>query len=109
MRMWNIKPSLMCRQHLLGEHFEIHKLIGNLRNSRRWGESLASKGFLEPQNALRRHDKLVGEMLKRKFNHQSPLDICGVKLPLGKVDVKKSVQDLKKRCKECRKLIGKTL
>ena len=103
MRMWNIKPELMCNQHLLGEHFEIHKLIGNLRNSRTWGESLARRGFLEPQNALKRHDKLAKEMSKRGMNHKSELDIKGVNLPKGKVDVKKSIRDLKKRCKECRK------
>ena len=103
--MWNIEPKKMCRQHLLGEHFEIHKLIGNLKNSRTWGKSLTAKGFLEPQNALKRHNKLVCEMRKRNFNHKSPLKIGNVKLPKGKIDRKKSLRDLKKRCEECRRLL----
>lgn len=103
MRMWNITPSKLCNQHLLGEHFEIHKVIGNLKNSRKWAESLTKKGFLEPQNLLKRHNRLTKEMLKRGMNHRSLLEIKGVKLPIGKVDVKKSIKDLNKRCRECRK------
>jgi len=105
MRMWNIDPRKMCNQHLLGEHFEIHKMIGNLRHSRTWAESLTKKGFLEPQNALTRHNKLVREMLKRKIKHKSPLNVKKVDLPQGKVDVKKSKKDLIKRCKNCRRLL----
>jgi len=105
MRMWNINPKQMCRQHLLGEHFEIHKAVGNLRHSGKWTKSLAQRGFLEPQNALKRHNKLVKEMLTRGWKHQSPLDTEGVKLPRGKVDIKKSIKDIKQRCKECRKLL----
>ena len=101
--MWNINPSKLCTQHLLGEHFEIHKAIGNLRHSRKWAESLTAKGYLEPQNSLKRHDKLAKEMLKRNMNHKSPLDIKEIELPIGKVDVRKSIKDLNKRCRECRK------
>jgi hypothetical protein len=109
MRMWNIDVRKMCNQHVLGEHFEIHKLIGNLRNSRTWAESLTLKGFLEPQNALARHDKLAQEMCRRGMKHLSPLDVKGVKLPKGKVNIKKSKKDLIKRCKNCRKLLAKAL
>lgn len=101
MRMWNIDPRLLCTKHLVGEHGEIHKMIANLRNTRKWTESLTAKGFLEPQNALKRHDKLAKEMTKRGVNHKSPLDVAGVDLPKGKVDIKKSKQDLKARCKKC--------
>lgn len=103
MRMWNVEPRKMCRQHLLGEHFEIHKLIGNLKHSGRWANSLTVKGFLEPQNALKRHTKLVREMDRRGFNHKSPLNTDGVKLLQGEVDVSKSIRDLKKKCEECRR------
>lgn len=103
MRNWNIKPELMCRQHLLGEHFEIHKAIGNLRNSGKWVRNLTAKGFLEPQNFLVRHNSIVGEMERRGFNHNSPLDVSGINLPIGNVDVQKSIIDLEKRCGECLK------
>ncbi len=105
MRMWMINPELMCNQHLLGEHFEIHKAIGNLKHSGRWAKSLAKKSFLEPQNALKRHDKLAAEMANRKMKHESPLKLDGVDLPYGKVNLKKSVQDLTKRCNKCKERI----
>ena len=25
MRMWMVNPKMLCDQHLLGEHFELHK------------------------------------------------------------------------------------
>ncbi len=28
MRTWMVPPQIMCRQHLLGEHNEIHKFVG---------------------------------------------------------------------------------
>lgn len=28
MRMWMVPPELMCRQHLLGEHVELHMFVG---------------------------------------------------------------------------------
>ena len=31
MRMWMINPKLMCDQHLLGEHGELHKFIPSFR------------------------------------------------------------------------------
>ncbi len=102
MRMWNIKPEIMCRQHLLGEHFEIHKMIGNLKNSGTWAFALTRNGFLEPQNAVERHNMLVLEMGRRGFNHNSPLNVSGVKLPRGKVNMKKSMHDLFQRCEVCR-------
>ncbi len=102
MRNWGVEPSLLCRQHLLGEHFEIHKAVGNLRHSGKWAESLTQKGFLEPQNFKKRHNELVAEMLKRGFNHNSPLDISNINLPIGNVDIKKSIKDLKERCDKCK-------
>ncbi len=107
MRMWNIKPGKLCSQHLLGEHFEIHKAVGNLRHSGKWARSLTEKGFLEPQNMLRRHDLLAREMLTRGMNHKSKLDMKNAKLPKGKVNKEKSIRDLKKRCRKCRERLMK--
>jgi len=101
MRMWiGVKPEQLCRKHLIGEHGEIHKMIGNLRHSGTWVISLVNSNFLEPQNALKRHDSLVAEMIKRGYNHNSPL-VIDVELPEGKVNKIKSISDLKSRCKEC--------
>ena len=101
--MWMIEPELLCRQHLLGEHFEIHKAAGNLRHSGKWTKSLTRKGFLEPQNFLSRHNKLVIEMERRGFMHNSPLNVSDIDLPDGNVNTEMSVRDLRKRCGECLK------
>lgn len=103
MRMWKINPGLICDQHILGEHFEIHKAVGNLKHSGKWVKALTKKGFLEPQNSLQRHNELVEEMIKRGMQHKSPLNVDGVDFPIGKVDIKKSVEDLIERCENCKK------
>lgn len=105
MRMWMVKPNLLCRQHLLGEHFELHKAVANLDHSGTWAKSLTRKGFLEPQNFVKRHNKIVKEMKKRGYKHKSSLSYSGIDLK-GKVDINKSIRDLKERCKECRGNLG---
>jgi hypothetical protein len=102
MRMWMIEPKLLCKNHLLGEHFEIHKAVGNLKHTGKWAMALVNKGYLEPQNFMKRHDMLVKEMLRRGYNHNSPLDLGKVKLPKGKVNTRKSISDLKAKGCECR-------
>lgn len=102
MRMWMLDPKKMCRQHLLGEHYEIHKAVGNLRHSGTWANSLTEKGFLEPQNFKNRHDQLVCEMKRRGMKHESPLNICSIKICNGCVDTKVSINDLISRCNRCR-------
>lgn len=101
MRMWMIEPNKLCRKHLLGEHNEIHKAVGNLRHSGKWTKALIEKGFLEPQNFVARHKALVNEMLDRGYKHESPLDVSGLELSENYVDRKKAIADLKARCKEC--------
>lgn len=98
-----IAPELLCRQHLLGEHFEIHKAVGNLRHSGTWTKSLTEKGFLEPQNFLARHDELSIEMGRRGFTHKSPLDVSNINLEIGNVNTEISIKDLKERCDGCLK------
>jgi hypothetical protein len=76
MRIWDLPPRLLCRQHLLGEHRELHALwlilIGRNKGysahpeTRRW-EGKRAALFL-------RHEQLVGEMARRGYAHASPLD-----------------------------------
>lgn len=78
MRIWDIEPRLLCRQHLLGEHRELHGLwnILTLHNgeggysahpeTKRWVGKLAA--------LYRRHEDLVVEMNSRGYSHNSPLD-----------------------------------
>jgi hypothetical protein len=76
MRIWDLDPRLLCRQHLLGEHRELHGLWNILtqgksgyRNhpeTRRWEGRLAALYL--------RHQQLVEEMTARGYDHRSPLD-----------------------------------
>jgi hypothetical protein len=98
--MWMIEPSLLCRNHLLGEHNELHKLEGCIR----LGRSLAGyieKGWVDLSQLEARHAALVVEMLARNYNHKSPLVL---KTPAtgGRVDVERNRRDLCNRCPTCR-------
>lgn len=76
MRIWDLDPSRLCRQHLLGEHAELHALWTVLTEDRegyrehpeteRWEGKLAA--------LYERHEALVEEMVERGFQHASPLD-----------------------------------
>lgn len=76
MRIWDVDPHILCRKHLLGEHRELHATWTILTNDRkgyrkhpeviRWEGKLAA--------LFKRHEQLVAEMLKRGYNHNSPLD-----------------------------------
>jgi pyrimidine dimer DNA glycosylase len=75
-RIWDVDPSLLCRQHLLGEHRELHAVWAILADDRRGyrhhPETRRWEGRLPA--LARRHDALVAEMRRRGFAHRSPLD-----------------------------------
>lgn len=107
MRMWMIDPAGMCRKHLLGEHVELHMLLGSLNKSKSIS-GFIENGLLEPLEISNRHDALVSEMLKRGYNHKSPLYFnisdyqqYGNQLE-SKVDKIKSLNDLLSRCPDCK-------
>lgn len=76
MRIWDVEPELLCRAHLLGEHRELHGLWNILTlgkpgyaahpETKRWRGKLAALHG--------RHERLVGEMRRRGYDHRSPLD-----------------------------------
>lgn len=76
MRIWDVPPEVLCRQHLLGEHRELHGLWNILvegkrgyahhPETRRWEGKLAA--------LYARHEALVAEMARRGYRHASPLD-----------------------------------
>lgn len=76
MRIWDVPPQALCRQHLLGEHRELHGLWNIL--------TLGKKGYSQHPETVRwvgrtralwlRHEALVAEMGRRGYNHASPLD-----------------------------------
>jgi len=76
MRIWDIAPKKLCRNHLLGEHRELHAiwsvLTKNKKGYSRHPETLRWKGKLAALYV--RHTMLIEEMKKRGFNHYSGLD-----------------------------------
>ena len=76
MRIWDIEPRRLCRQHLLGEHRELHAIWSVLTKGKngysRHPETLRWKGRLRA--LFNRHGELVDEMIRRGYNHHSPLE-----------------------------------
>ncbi len=101
MRMWLANPKIMCRAHLLGEHVEMHMFAGSIRK----GVSIkgyVAGGLVDTRVLQTRHDHLAAELVRRGYNHASPLDYHDV-LKTGSVNRNKSLAELLSRCKECSK------
>lgn len=103
MRMWMVDPRILCRQHLLGEHNEIHKH----RHVFEKQYSIAGRySQIEPKSMKARHDKLAAEMLRRGFCHRSPyeqpdLSHLSERDRDGTVDPEESLKLLLLRCGAC--------
>jgi hypothetical protein len=110
MRMWMVDPAIMCRQHLLGEHRELHALYGVFSKRMSWDLSgYIRNNLIEPISLWHRHDELVAEMEARGYNHRSPLPHwweLGHLLPYeyakAFVNRERSLEILLGRCVECK-------
>lgn len=75
MRIWDVAPKRLCRQHLLGEHAELHALwailTGGKKGYAHHPETLRWQGKLKA--LFLRHADLVEEMNRRRYRHKSPL------------------------------------
>ncbi|MDD2757822.1 MAG: pyrimidine dimer DNA glycosylase/endonuclease V [Patescibacteria group bacterium] len=75
MRVWDIPPKYLCREHLLGEHREVHAIWAILTEHKkgysRHPETLRWRGKLRA--LYLRHEILVKEMTRRDYRHNSPL------------------------------------
>ena len=106
MRMWLVDPKIMCRNHLLGEHLELHILASKV-NAGEKIKGFIEHGLVDPCLAAERHGALVKEMQRRGYKHASPLvEITGEKVK-GCVDPEKNIRVLAERCEECKKRIEK--
>lgn len=76
MRIWDVSPSILCRQHLLGEHRELHALWTILTEHKKgYSQHPETRRWVGKLPALyKRHEELVEEMRKRGYNHKTPLD-----------------------------------
>lgn len=78
MRIWDLPPKILCRQHLLAEHRELHGLWNILTKHQGRGgyarhpETLRWVG--KTAALYRRHTLLVQEFKRRGYKHHTPLD-----------------------------------
>jgi hypothetical protein len=77
MRIWDISTEKLCRQHLLGEHRELHAMwVVITQNKKGYSKHPETLRWVGKLKALYlRHDEQVDEMGNRGYNHQSPLDV----------------------------------
>lgn len=108
MRMWGLPPSNMCRKHLLGEHVEMHMFVGAINKGKNI-QGYINKGLVDVREIISRHDILVNEMVKRGYNHTSPLPSFNVKLTVfGEINILENQKELNRRCKDCRAITRPT-
>lgn len=100
MRMWMVNPRKMCDQHLLGEHVELHMLVGTLVRKKSVAGFVENK-LIEVHNVRRRHAELVKEMTRRGMKHKSPLPAFRAN-KLGKVSKRANLIELARRCQDCK-------
>jgi len=106
MRVWDLPPRILCREHLLGEHRELHAVYSIILNSK--------KGYSHHPETIRwvgklpalkiRHEQIVKEMERRGYKHHSPLiDALGESVQNKFVNtIEEQKQILKNKHCECR-------
>jgi hypothetical protein len=76
-RVWDVSPAVLCRQHLLAEHRELHGIWQILSHGKRGyarhPETLRWVGKLRALHA--RHEALVEEFGRRGYQHRTPLPL----------------------------------
>jgi hypothetical protein len=76
MRIWDLPPRTLCREHLLGEHRELHAIWSiitlNRKGYAQHPETRRWRGKLRALYA--RHAALVDEMTRRGYEHHTDLD-----------------------------------
>ena len=108
MRMWMCDPKFMCQKHLCGEHLEVHMFLGTLKKQKKV-DGYIKNNLFEPRSLYQRHEDLKDEMIKRGYNHKSPMydHECGCIFDLSlekqywEIDKKIALGDLLDRCPEC--------
>lgn len=103
MRMWGVDPKTMCRQHLLGEHVEMHMFVGAIKKNKSLTGFL--QGLVDTRLIQRRHDELADEMTRRGFNHRSPMAYMD-HVGKGQIDTVANRHELSSRCLACKVMQG---
>lgn len=82
MRIWDIPVGLLCRNHLLGEHNELHAIWSILTNKKKgYRKHPEVLRWIGKENALvSRHEEQVEEMTKRGYKHNSNLKVGSLEI-----------------------------
>lgn len=105
-RQWLAEPTKMCRQHLLGEHFETHMFQSKMYKGYSLTGFRTSSMFFGALFIQNRHNALATLIA----GHKTPLIIDNFiqeKYPYiepSTADIVKSMNDLLTRCEKCREL-----
>lgn len=100
--MWMVDPELMCQQHRLGEHKELHDLVGFIRNGHINKVIFhAARGQVFPQHIEMRH-----EQLEAHDDLDSPITVPRVARDLQMAEVTGNLlehnrNELARRCDAC--------
>lgn len=97
--MWLVNPRKLCREHLLGEHKELHQLVGSLLKGKSV-KGYIEKGQVEIHSIEKRHKELVKEMIARGYKHKSPIKKFK-SFRAGKINILENERELERRCKNC--------
>ena len=98
-RIWCVPVQEFDRQHLLGEHAELHCIVGALEGKYKafshHPETLRFRNRLDQLYA--RHGDEVQEMRKRGYKHNSPLPASNKLFTYKREEYKKDHAELMKR------------
>ena len=113
--MWNVPVEMMCRQHLLGEHLELHMFYNSINEGKKI-TGYIEKGIFDPPLLKIRHDDIVLEMENRGFNHKTPMpnrvkyhlsdgrvrNMFIIHMTTHPIDINASINELLSRCERCK-------
>ena len=98
-RIWCVPVQELNRQHLLGEHAELHCIVGALQGKyqayQNNPETLRFKDRIE--ELYFRHEQQVQEIIKRGYKHNSPLPQSNQPYTCTKDEYMRDHQDLAER------------
>lgn len=107
--MWMVNPLLLCRQHLQGQHVECHMFAGSIKKRINL-QGYVDNNLLELDALFWYHDQCANELIRRNYNHKSPLITFDFKEYIlddyilnSKVNKPKALKSLLLRCNECTK------
>jgi len=105
--MWMVSPSILCNQHLLGEHLEIHMFVGSINKQLKM-DGYVKNNCLEVKSLIKRHNDLAKELGRRGMKHNSSLPIIkdisylNEKILTYKINREESLKELLNRCNKCK-------